>query len=431
MPAAYAIDRMIVTPHVFTVPLDWDNPDDGRTIQVFAREIVAADKKSDPLPYICYFQGGPGFEAVSPTSRGNGGVFGKVLERYRVVMLDQRGTGLSSAIDGPSLGARATDEQVEYLQHFRQGSIVRDAEHVRKQLVGENNPWAIYGQSFGGWCSLSYLSMYPENLSAAFIFGGFAPVGHSPDEVYSVLVNRVKERNELFLKRFPDDADRIAVIIDALETSDQRLPSGERVRANNFLQMGSQFGFHHEMASAHFAIERAAQDLAHNGKLSVHSLNRMHDPMGVTTNPIYALLHEAIYCEGLASNWSASRIVQSHSEFDITNGKPYFAGEMIFPWMFEQYEALKPLQESANLIASHEWPSLYDTAKLAEQQVPVVGTVYYEDLYVDRGFSLETTKLLGNCSPWITNEFEHDGLRNHPDELFTRLFNMHDELIKP
>ena len=30
--------------------------------------------------------------------------------------------------------------------------------------------------------------------------------------------------------------------------------------------------------------------------------------MSWDTNPLYALLHESIYCQGAASNWSAQRI---------------------------------------------------------------------------------------------------------------------------
>lgn len=32
--------------------------------------------------------------------------------------------------------------------------------------------------------------------------------------------------------------------------------------------------------------------------------------MSWDTNPLYALLHESIYCQGAASNWSAQRIRQ-------------------------------------------------------------------------------------------------------------------------
>ena len=62
--------------------------------------------------------------------------------------------------------------QVEYLKHFRADSIVRDAELIRRQLVGEGEPWSVLGQSYGGFCAVTYLSMHPQGMREAFIAGG-------------------------------------------------------------------------------------------------------------------------------------------------------------------------------------------------------------------------------------------------------------------
>jgi hypothetical protein len=47
----------------------------------------------------------------------------------------------------------------------RADSIVRDAELVRKSLVPKDNydgRWSVLGQSFGGFCVVTYLSIAPE-----------------------------------------------------------------------------------------------------------------------------------------------------------------------------------------------------------------------------------------------------------------------------
>lgn len=47
----------------------------------------------------------------------------------------------------------------------RADSIVRDAEIVRQALVPGNNNggrWSLLGQSFGGFCALTYLSFAPQ-----------------------------------------------------------------------------------------------------------------------------------------------------------------------------------------------------------------------------------------------------------------------------
>ena len=53
--------------------------------------------------------------------------------------------------------------QADYLAHFRADSIVADAELIRPQVTG-GAPWAVLGQSFGGFCTVSYLSMAPGGL---------------------------------------------------------------------------------------------------------------------------------------------------------------------------------------------------------------------------------------------------------------------------
>jgi pimeloyl-ACP methyl ester carboxylesterase len=86
---------------------------------------------------------------------------------YQVLLLDQRGTGLSSQISAESLEKIETDEaKAEYLTHFRADSIVKDCETIRKQLTagrsatnGEESRITLLGQSFGGFCIGTYLSL--------------------------------------------------------------------------------------------------------------------------------------------------------------------------------------------------------------------------------------------------------------------------------
>ncbi|MGZ7328856.1 alpha/beta fold hydrolase, partial [Streptococcus pyogenes] len=88
----------------------------------------------------------------------------------RVLLLDQRGTGLSSPVNHQTLAHLTPAEQADYLSHFRADSIVKDAECLREALGIKQ--WAILGQSFGGFCALTYLSFFPQSLSRAFVTGG-------------------------------------------------------------------------------------------------------------------------------------------------------------------------------------------------------------------------------------------------------------------
>ena len=86
------------------------------------------------------------------------------LTHEQVLLLDQRGTGLSSPITAATLATRGNAvEQAEYLKRFRADNIVRDCESVRKILTADyaasdKQKWSILGQSFGGFCCATYLS---------------------------------------------------------------------------------------------------------------------------------------------------------------------------------------------------------------------------------------------------------------------------------
>ena len=152
--------------------------------------------------------------------------------------------------------------------------------------------------------------------------------------------------------------------------------------------------------------------------------------MSPATNPIYTVLHEACYASGPATRWAAERARLADPRYAVdAQPAPYFTGEAVFPWMLEELRELQPLRDVANVLAEFDdWPPLYDVARLRANAVPVVGTVYWDDEYVERTMALETVSLLGNCRPWITNEYEHGAYRVDPKRVGERLFSMLDDL---
>src|SRR3954451_2198800 len=132
----------------------------------------------------------------------------RALRDFRVLMLDQRGTGRSTPVG--TLPGRAPAEQAEYLAQFRADAIVRDAEWIRRELGVER--WAVLGQSFGGLCVTSYLSLAPEGLREAFICGGVPVLGPRVEDVYRGTYERMLERNRRYYERFPEDRERVRAI---------------------------------------------------------------------------------------------------------------------------------------------------------------------------------------------------------------------------
>src|SRR5499427_9992349 len=202
--ATFVHPGTVLTDRVFTVPLDHGEPD-GEQIEIFARE-VKAGRGSDDLPWLVFLQGGPGFGAPRPVGRESW--LDRALRDYRVLLLDQRGTGRSTPATRQTLARFGTAaEQAGYLAHFRADAIVRDAELIRRELTG-GAPWSVLGQSFGGFCTVTYLSRAPEGIREAFITGGLPGLAATADDVYRTTYPRVRARAEAHYARYPVDVDQ-------------------------------------------------------------------------------------------------------------------------------------------------------------------------------------------------------------------------------
>jgi len=404
MSVTYQVPGAILTEREHRLPLDHARPD-GPSITVFTREVAAPD--GTDRPYLVFLQGGPGFEAARPTSPPSGWM-ARALRDFRVLLLDQRGTGRSTPV-GPAIPGDDSAAQAEYLTHLRADSIVRDAEAIRRELGVER--WSVLGQSFGGFTSLSYLSIAPEGLREAFLTGGLSPIGRPVDDIYGATYRRLIEANRRYFDRYPDDRNRVREIHRRLEDEDVRLPSGDRLTVRRFRQLGLWLG-----DSAGFEL------LHHVIELPFGSPAFLHDVEGgvrFTRNPLYATLHESSYADGAATRWSAHRLLPD--EIATTEA---FTAEHVFPWMFEDYGQLRPHREAADLIAEHVWPHLYDADQLARNEVPVAATIYVDDLYVERAFAEETAAAVRGLRPWITNEYQHNGLRADGERVLGRLIDL-------
>ena len=404
MSGTFRVPGAILTEREHTVPLDHAMPD-GEEITVFTREVAAPDGQD--RPYLVFLQGGPGMEATRPTSPPSGWMK-CALEDYRVLLLDQRGTGRSTPV-GPDLPGATAEDQAAYLTNFRADSIVRDAELIRQELGVER--WSLLGQSFGGFTSLTYLSIAPEGLREALITGGLSPVGRPPDDVYAATYVRLIEKNRAYFDRYPDDRGRAEETLDRLEAEDVRLPSGDRLTARRFRQLGMWLGDSAGWELLHHVIE-----------LPFGSPAFLHDAESGTRfarNPIYATLHESSYADGYPTRWSAARLLPAEVE-----EQRYFTAEQVFPWMWEDYAGLQPHRAAADLLAEHQWPKLYDAERLRHNEVPIAATIYVNDLYVDREFAMETAALIKGLRSWVTNEFEHNGLRADGERVLGRLIDL-------
>lgn len=413
--------------HEFTVPLDPHPPHDsgGERITVFAREVVAPEKKDEELPYLVFLQGGPGYGAPRPIEAS--GWLGRALQEFRVLLVDQRGTGRSSPISHQSLARRGdAAAQASYLKHFRADGIVADCERIRVTLLGEQGKWTVLGQSYGGFCITHYLSAAPRGLAGVVLTGGLPPLTATCDEIYRRTYRLVGERNRRYYERYPEDVARVQEIAAYLEKHDVELPTGGPLSVRRFQQLGLHFGFSDGAEVVHYLVEDAFTKGERGRELAYTFRREFEGALHFDTNPIFSILHEAAYCQGFASRWSAERIRAEFPEFEHRPDAPlFFTGEMIYPWMFEEMPTLRPLRDAAELLAQDEdWPRLYDVDALRANEVPAVAAIYHDDIYVEREFSKDAAETIAGLRPWITNEYEHNGLRSYGDKVLDRLLTM-------
>src|SRR5258708_16066785 len=173
---------MEVSEYEFTVPLDHDTPS-GEQLAIFARAVRNSERAAQTRAWLVFLQGGAGFPGPRPLK--NSDWLKRALDDYHVLLLDSRGNGRSSVVLPRTLARRGSARaQADYLMRFRADSIVRDAELIRRQLVGDEEPWSVLGQSYGGFCAVTFPSLYSPGFRRGFITGGFAPLFRTSHEAY-------------------------------------------------------------------------------------------------------------------------------------------------------------------------------------------------------------------------------------------------------
>ncbi|GAB1194933.1 hypothetical protein APSETT444_004185 [Aspergillus pseudonomiae] len=385
--------KLRVAELLFDVPVNYNRPNDG-TLRLFARSVrrsttpFEASKEDKQLPWLVYLQGGPGFGCRPPQE--NGWISTALDKGYQVLFLDQRGTGLSSTITAGTLALKGNAiKQAEYLKNFRADNIVRDCEAVRRCLTvdypEDKRKWSVIGQSFG---------------------------------------EKLEERNKAYYSKFPEDVERVKRILQYLKENDVSVPSGKLTPAR-FQQLGLIFGMHE-------LVLRSWNDLEIFGFLTHPTRASIDAAGGFDSAVIYAILHEAIYCQGQASNWSADRLRSANSNFSIDANQPeiWFTGEMVYKDMFDSYDELNEIKEAADILATtKDWPALYDEAQLAKNEVPVYAATYIDDMYVHFSHASNTASKIKGIKQFITNTMYHNALRAKSDEVMQQLFALRDDTI--
>ncbi|KAK3489947.1 hypothetical protein B0T13DRAFT_519489 [Neurospora crassa] len=357
-----------------------------------------------------------------------------------------------------------------------------------------NIQWTLICQSFGGWVATTYLSFLPRSLEAVYISAGMPPLGKTPREVYEKTYVHIVRRNEdYFNEYFPEDQEHVRTIVEhlrdkaPLQKGVEGQPAsfrgyeldgenGERkgcyLTYQTFMTLGRTFGsapvicrdsdedgdeeeepislttsirppkiplpyqkLHRLIASFISDLDHSMSSSKSNDESTISketlSLYTNLESFALHRRPLYALIHEAIYCSSTCpqtsqpSNWAAIDVALSHSLGAFSwlaptssiipseEEKYYFTGETLYPAPLLSPlggPAVTPFLGAADILAQKaDWPALYDfcslgqNAKTAKEEesgmtkVKVSAVAYKQDMYVDLGLSQQAAELIGGC----------------------------------
>jgi hypothetical protein len=117
------------------------------------------------------------------------------------------------------------------------------------------------------------------------------------------------ERNRAYYQKFPEDVETVhSLAIHINGKGGLTLPSGGTLTVRMFLTLGILFGAHGGLDFVHQLVHRMRSDLDQFSFVTRATLQAVEDAITKDSNVIYAILHEAVYCQGQASNWAAERV---------------------------------------------------------------------------------------------------------------------------
>lgn len=173
------------------VPLDHRQPT-GKTLDL---AVVAADNVDAPRGVLLILTGGPGQPGVGLLRRVRTAVDSSLLDQYRLVMMDQRGTGesgincpsLQTAVGGSDFLTPPIDAEQDCARrlgrardYYGTPDTVEDIDLLRQSL--NQDRLTLNGTSYGSFTAAQYGLKYPNHVRSIVLdsvvpHGGINPFG--------------------------------------------------------------------------------------------------------------------------------------------------------------------------------------------------------------------------------------------------------------
>ena len=265
------------------VPFERADPSYGGTRVAFA--VRTRDRAGRPsLGTIFAQEGGPGFSSTS-SARFYADLFGDLLRRRDLVVVDMRGTGRSQRLDCANLQHGIGAESITLSQcarrlgrrfvSYRTSAAADDLDAVR-QALGLNRI-TLYGDSYGTFLAQSYAFRHGDTLRALVLDSAYPAIGESA--WYGSLIRTGNRSLELACRRSPkcsgNAGRRLRLLVDYLRKT------GRGVEGLLEAFGGATYG----TPGSYVRIDRAGTELRRGNPRRWRSLTRSVAPDA--GNPLY------------------------------------------------------------------------------------------------------------------------------------------------
>ena len=222
------------------------NKVDGDKISINFAILPAIDNTQNKTP-LMFLAGGPGQAAVELAAHIRSG-FTEVRKTRDIILIDQRGTGLSHplqcdesqqakiySIVPEDFNKKEVATCIETLQknndlsQFTSENAVRDFDEVRKALG--HKQINIYGGSYGTRAALVYMRLFPESLKSV-VLDSVGPIevpiglfGQSAARSFDLLITHCKE-DKYCNQAYPNLLAEYQTVIERLSTTTLALTVG-------------------------------------------------------------------------------------------------------------------------------------------------------------------------------------------------------------
>ena len=312
-------------------------------------------------------------------------------------MLDQRGTGRSTPVGGlPGPDPGEPKRRTSRTSAPTRSSATRS--DARATSAASDGACSVRASAGSPRWPIS--RRRPTGLREAFFTGGLPAVDAHIDEVYRATYARAgSDVPGATTTRYPD-RDRVLAVQDAIGSADG-------VRSRPVTGPSSPAAPARPPARHRATAPSSCTTSSSSTPSSPPSARRRHRRSSWARNPIYAILHEACWADGGATELVGERLLPpaEYAEDPTVHRRARLPLDVR-----SRSPALAPLREPPTCSPSTRGPALRRRS-LARNDVPAAAAIYAEDMYVERTFSEQTAPPGRGLRPWITNEYEHNGLR--------------------